>query len=615
MAMTSTASSTRAKREWRRYPALLSPVLAALLAVFVLPSALKLPQTNPTQTAEYAPVPPSDKQQTPQIGNLSSLGLGSSGTLGAGDGGAGVGGEQAAGPPPPPEVKPPGVGTTPRQKRCVGNPPRQTEDAMAPPCVGYYSGDNGGATYQGVTATEVNLVLYVDWLLASATDNGSDNEQDYMGQCYDMVAPPDPNEHSVTMRNARRWQRYFNDRYQTYNRFVHFFVCFGSTDANGNLTPETRQADAAAHYAAYHPFAIVTTGLAGGGDEPYLRYMAAKKVLSFGSVSLRSEEFYNASPGLVWGYDPAIELRAQTYSNYVCQKVLNNPVVDSGDGHNGQPRKLGFISTTDDRYSALVTMADLIRKAITKCGAVIAKTATFPAHARDTQSLGSDPAAAYAQTNMADFSSAGITTIIWAGGYETDQGKAAANLGYYPEIIWAGDGYAEGNYNVETFANQNFMSHAWMITPVTKFGERPTWLCRKAIAEADPNSSLDTNWACLTTWYEDLRELFLGIQVAGPKLRPESVDQGFHAIPAVDSTNPEVPSCYYKAGDYTCVKDAVVEHYDPTTNPPGSNYRGCWRMLEDGKRYREGQWPAGNINAQWRPDNVCNNYDHNALLF
>ena len=64
----------------RKYPPLLAMALAVLIAVAVLPSALNLPQANPTETLEYAPVPPSDDDPPPPpaAGNLASLGLASS---------------------------------------------------------------------------------------------------------------------------------------------------------------------------------------------------------------------------------------------------------------------------------------------------------------------------------------------------------------------------------------------------------------------------------------------------------------------------------------------------------------------------------------------------------
>ena len=116
-----------------------------MLLLAMLPSALNLPQTNPSQTLEYAPVPPEDENVTPPSGNFSSLGLGSSGGLAAGGLGAGPGGDAGG------EVAGGRAVKDPSTKRCVGNPPRQSEDPLSPPCVASFNGDNGGATYHGVT--------------------------------------------------------------------------------------------------------------------------------------------------------------------------------------------------------------------------------------------------------------------------------------------------------------------------------------------------------------------------------------------------------------------------------------------------------------------------------
>src|SRR4051812_7384113 len=66
-----------------RYPPLLTMLVALMLALFVPPSGLPLPQPTPSQTLEYAPFPPSD-DANPPAGNVATLGLGSSSSV-AGD--------------------------------------------------------------------------------------------------------------------------------------------------------------------------------------------------------------------------------------------------------------------------------------------------------------------------------------------------------------------------------------------------------------------------------------------------------------------------------------------------------------------------------------------------
>src|SRR5687767_16037068 len=84
--------------------------LAVLIAVAVLPSALNLPQANPTETLEYAPVPPSDHDPPPPpaAGHLAPLGLAPTAGLvsGPADTGAATGGP-GPGPGPPPHAAPP----------------------------------------------------------------------------------------------------------------------------------------------------------------------------------------------------------------------------------------------------------------------------------------------------------------------------------------------------------------------------------------------------------------------------------------------------------------------------------------------------------------------------
>src|SRR5688572_12407961 len=56
-------------------------------------------------------------------------------------------------------VRPTAAVDVPRVRRCVGDPPRQTEDPQSPPCVAAWSGDNGGATWQGVTRDEIVVAV------------------------------------------------------------------------------------------------------------------------------------------------------------------------------------------------------------------------------------------------------------------------------------------------------------------------------------------------------------------------------------------------------------------------------------------------------------------------
>ena len=596
------------REDWvRRYPPLLAMALAVLVAVFVLPSSLDLQQANPTETQQFAPVPPSSRQAPSQLGNLSSLSLGTSASLGldaAGGPGAGPATSGGVGVPGQPGT-PLGAGALPSEKDCVGDPPRQTQDPLSPPCVAYYAGNNGGATYAGVTRTEVRVLIYADAEEDYNTSEGTDSSYSGLeGKCFDLSQPVTIN--SVELRNYRRWQLYFNDRYQTYHRLVHFWACFSS---DGD-TAAGRVADAASFYAEIHPFATITSAAVEGILAPYDDYMAAHHVLIFGSLEMNDNSFYQQYPGQIWDYRPTVERQAAAFSSYVCQKVLHLPVVDSGNaGEDGKPRVLGLMTTTDPAYPNIIEYGQLIKQQVEACGGRFAATASFPLDA-------SEMPGSYAATNMAQFKAKGVTTVIWGGGVELFQGEAAASLDYYPEWILAGDGGDDSDIYSQ-LEDASEWAHAWVVSYTTYYGPTSQQPCYVALQSVDPNVGSDAIYACLTDYeYEDLRQLFTGIQVAGPDLGVVSMDEGYHAIPPLANSNPAVPACFYPAGDYTCIQDSVVEHFNPDRSPPDAGAlpqplpTGCWQMLTNGARTLDGQpWPAGNINAQYQANDICNGYE------
>jgi hypothetical protein len=489
-----------------------------------------------------------------------------------------------------------------RTRKCVGNPPRQTEDPVAPPCVAYFDGDNFGATYQGVTAEEIRLLIYIDGNIAE-TGGSKGQESRPSEQYFDLFKPPDPKGEHLVVEGFRGWQRYFNERFQTYNRTVHFFMFFTGTDKE----PENRRADAADNFATVKPFAVLTDS--NENEVDYVEAMAKKGVLNFGTYTGKPNDFYRSFPKLVWGYQPNIQKMVDIYSTFVCQKVANQPAVLSGNPeYNGQPRKFGMFHTSDSAWPGLLLIADLVKEKVEKCGATIEAEATFPACCFN-QDNATPPD--YAAQQMADFRQKGITTILWTGGLEGNTARAATAIGYFPEWVVLGDGVLDGNNPNRVSGNTgNFDGHAIVVTPEVYEPSVELQRCSQAFREVNttrPKS--DIGFIC--PYYRNLFQLFTGIQVAGPRLGPSSVDKGFHAIPPVRSTDPTTPACFYESGDYTCVKDAQFEIWAANEQPPGDNRPGCWKVIDGGKRYLPGEWPAGNINAQLKGNEVCNG--HNAL--
>jgi len=571
-------------REWsRRYPPLLALIAAVVLAITALPSALNLPTANPGEVAEYAPVP-GHADAAPPNGNLAALGLGQGG-VSEGGGGAAIG--------------PGGQGLSPSDKHCVGTPPRQTEDPMSPPCVGYFAGNNGGATYPGVSAGEVRVVLYIT---NDQYHNGSQGEKPQpLGQCFNLATAPSSGEpYFVTA--GRIWQYYFNDRFETYGRKVHFWVCFASASS-----AQAAAQDAAQNYAAIHPFANFVDDFSGFGID-YIRAMAQHGVLNFGSSLAEPASVYRQYPGLIWSFDPSIEQHADQFASYVCTKVVPYKVSFSGNAADmNQPRRLGLLRSGDPSKPAFSEFASLVEAKIRACGGDVVATATYPQEGYLVDANGGDTQAA--ANNMPAFQRARVTTVIWEEGMDdvTDM-PAAARISWFPEWVLAGDSQID-DIVFAKYQDRNELAHAWVVTNEPLLGPFHTYDCFQAEYETDPQlPPTDASVPCQL--YTGLRQLFTGIQVAGPRLTPASIDQGFHAIPGNPSSSPREPACFYAQGDYTCVKDAAVMWYDTSASSDYSATPGCWRAADGGVRYLAGRWPPGDVKSLQRiSSDPCNNYD------
>jgi hypothetical protein len=597
-------------RGWaRKYPPLALVVVALALAILALPSALNLPQANPGQTLEYAPVPGENGASTG--GNFAGLGLGAGGEA---TGSVGSGGTSGDGPPPLDQQQQlSGTSGRPSQYRCVGNPPRQTEDPLSPPCVAFFNGDNGGATWAGVTPTEIPIVfrfLEGGGQCRSEVVAANSCQPSTSVGIFDMDKPSDYNQYFI-WTDLHNWETYFNLHYQTYKRRVHFYVDnYGDTasEASGHPTASDVRGEAAQAYSQVHPFADWDD--LDFFSDSYTQYMAQHRAVSFGALQQKLASTY---PGQFWSYLPPLEAAASKYADWACTRVVKpGTVTFSGNPDHGSKRVYGVLVTDDPA----ATQIQQVQRAAVKdmqemCGMHPTDIKAFHYCCNFTES---GPNSGWGTTNMAQFKREGITTILWPGGNEDEDMAAADRLRYYPEWVLLGDGQLDGNLMSGHASSE--MQHAWVTSPIPRLnasgGQPVEQACLDALLEVNPQisrSGADIAFACggpySSTLYDDIRQVFTGIQLAGPRLTPAAMDQGFHAIPPKPSPGPTQPSCFYNPGDYTCVKDSVAEWFDTTTADPSTDSSGCWRMWRGGLRFLAGGWPAGDVNDR-TPGDVCN---------
>jgi hypothetical protein len=608
--------------DWtRKYPPLLAVVAAIGLAIFALPSALNLPQANPGQVAEYAPVPGSNGSAPPG-GNFAGLGLGEGG---AAQGAAELpGSQQQPGQPPPP---PPPGGTLPPQLpsgfECVGNPPRQTPDPLAPPCVPYFHGDNGGSTWIGVTGKEVAVVFrFFEFPGECRSGVAESNNCGAPTGYYDMDNPSDVNQEFL-FRYVHDWEIYFNAHYQTYGRHVHFWAYnYGNTAHVPMYSATDAETDAADNWnhtygTITHPFAALDQSFT--FTDAYSQYLAQKKVLEFQLSSQFTDQDFHGWPGYFWSYPPPLDRVAEAYATYVCTRIVAPGKVSFAGSSfaPGSPRAYGLLTTTDTQWPDIVNLNKLAAADMQRdCG--LGSTIPWAAQAtyKYTEADATGPSSGWGVPNMTRFIKAGVTTVIWPGGNEYEDQRDASQLHYYPEWVLAGDGQNDGNLAGIGWPPDE-SSHFVVVTSQTRQNadghgvEQP---CSDALRQVDPTvdrQTLDYSWAC--GFFAPIRQFFTGIQLSGPRLNPTNINQGFHAIPDKPSTGPDEPACFYLSNDYSCIKDDVAEFFDPNAQTTSSNptadqsaNKGCWRMWQNGFRYLPGEWPSGDARQGYVGNEVCN---------
>jgi len=524
----------------RRYPALAYLAGAAALAI-LLPSALVLPNSGPPTLAEYAPVTGDGEG----VGDMSALGQAGSGGLGFSSGGRR---ERAAGG----ELDGTAGGSVrriPGTKRCVGEPPRQTEDPLSPPCVAFFQGDNGGATSKGVTRDEV--AVFIRGTRDAGTQRPTETD------CGAAVTPDDDGQDHA----CKAFMRYFNERYQTYNRLVRFWLVRGDVTA--------------------HEEALVRRGVF-ASVSPYSAVSQAAKHRSLAvGYEGSSRESYRRYPGHVMTFRPDVEDEVGIAASQICLQLHGRKARYSGNPTD-RDRERVFGLWHDDN----VTVPQRLTQALSDtCGLTFAETVTRR-----------DDASAPARLRSSNVT----TVVVILGANYNVPPTLATNAAWFPEwVIPSSSGSARPDTNGGArYIDQTQWANAIGITFDYKRDDFTEQHWVRAYREGcppcpDPTPSASAGPRQAPYLYDALTMLFWGIQAAGPKLTPENLDRGLHAIPPNRSTDPYKPAGYFDPGNWSFVKDATTIWWDPQGQPPGSGQPGCWRLPGGGQRYRKGEWPAG----------------------
>lgn len=435
-----------------------------------------------------------------------------------------------------------------RVRRCVGDPPRQTEDPQSPACVNYFEGDNGGSTYKGVTRDEIRV-----------------------GAPQQFVA-----NYESTYRLILE---HFNRRYELYGRklrlYVHDMSC---------CTPATEQA-AAARMDELDVFASSSPG-PGGGHRTFVAEMARQRRVSLdASLTLESsEEVENFAP-YFYSFRPGVDVALRSAGELYCRSLHGSPAAFAGPDIARQPRKIAVIDYERPQGPA---DASPMLDSLARCGASPGKAVVWPRSTGTTDTR--------QRSAALDLRNQGVTTVSCVCNVGEFRGVKAAfgDVGYQPELLMAGIPRHDSDFLFQTDNDRRRMFGLTSANKTLPLSNEP-WV--QAVKEVAPDyQATSSNAEIYRDFYDQMRLLASGIQAAGPTLTPETLEAGLSKTRFPNPGSAAAPNWQaggsFSPGDHTFVEDFALIYWSETGESySGTKPTGTFCYIERGARWAAGQWP------------------------
>jgi hypothetical protein len=525
--------------------------LAALLVAFVL-MAMLVPTVAPTQEVVHETRAATGTGLG--TGKSAKSAAGAAGTAGtAGSSGSTAGAAGAAG------------AATGKVGGCGSQTEQVPGDPYSPPCVSF-SGSNGGATSPGVSATQINITYR----------NTADSES-FQQTLAELGGASITDTTADIERTINALATYFDNHFQFYGRKlnIEYFNGQGS-ETNELLGTGQQQADADAVTAAQslHSFAELD-----GTTEPYDVALAGQHVISFGAPYL-SAQFMGQYAPYMWSIATECNDVVQTTEEFTLKSLAGGNANYAGGSLKGQPRKIAIIAPSDPWYQ------ECANSAVQEAAAAGHPITDDIQYQLDLSTLSSQAA-----TIVSKLQNDGITTVVCGCDpvFPVYLTSRAQEQGYTPEWIVAGVALTDADIVGQLF-QQDEWSHAFGVTYQGPTEPKESTFGYAAYESVSPNTQ-PANAVDLI--YEQMYEMAIGIQGAGPDLTPQSFEAGMRAYPGsqAGAANALYGTWDFPAGHYTPQVDSAIIYWDPNKISPYNSKPGSYVVASP--RYKAGQYPTG----------------------
>ena len=458
----------------------------------------------------------------------------------------------------------------------------------APNCVPLWddADDNGGATYQGVTAKEITIASSTPHNVALVTPA----TEAAIGKPLPTEAENDVNRgHVVDALNAL---------WETYGRKV-TWEHLNASGADGDEI--AAKADAIRAADEMKVFAVIGGPL---GTKAFAAELAARQVICICTDS-QPESNLKAWAPYVWAPGLASTQRYDMVSELLT-KLAGAPAEHAGGALATEKRKfaLVYVDTADGAQRA---GAEKLKSLLHDADVDIELVPYVYDLAGMQEAAG---------TMVSRMKSDGVTSLVFAGEpfMPFYLSVAADGESWFPEWVLAGTGLTDTTVAARRYP-QDQWAHAFGVSSL--------------IARVSP--TVDKREPNFVAWYlgktlssypniTELPTLFSGIQLAGPKLTPTTFRDGlFNYLPTKSYiTNWGVSwgnHDLWDQTDYNGADDVTLVWWDPKAVGPhevqteGESGTGMYRYVDGGRRYAPGQLSGATPTPFFDPDGSVTVYD------
>jgi hypothetical protein len=449
---------------------------------------------------------------------------------------------------------------------CTDRQLQVARDTYSPPCYQWTGGDNGGATFRGVTGNEIVVAVRIDTFLSGLNDALSK-----AAGADDLREDPE-----VVKRTFTGLAEYFNRTYQFYGRKLRLVFFSGKGDPLKEALgggQEGAQADAlkvATEIKAFADISAVTP--------PYADALSRRGVVNVGAPYVSRDWLTRRRP-FAWTTLTDCSTVVESVGSYYVNRLSKRPAAYAAGDLKGKPRTAGIIAPENDWYQECVAAG--VR--VVQQGGAGGELRLNEKYQLDLNKMSTQAASL-----VSKFKGAGVTTVICGCdpvllSFLTKQAEQQA---YQPEWVVTGVAFTD-----QDLVGQLFDQTAWSRALGVSFSGPPQPL-RGSFAYAaykSTNTPGEPSIAAEIIYYQ-MQLLAIGIQMAGPNLNPETFEAGMFAYP---QRTGRAGLWNFGPGDYSTSADAREVYWNSNAQSIQNGKRGAYIEAEPGKRYPIGKWPTG----------------------